>query len=58
MSKGLMEPQARNASSENLSDGVVDEKRGTAGDRADMIRMGKPQDLRVRKPNSGHCNPY
>lgn len=38
-----------NSSSEN-----VDEKTGTAEDRADMFRMGKVQELRVRRlfPNT------
>lgn len=36
-----------NSSSEN-----VDEKTGTAEDRADMFRMGKVQELRVRKLSS------
>lgn len=31
-----------------LNDGDVDEKRGNAADRADMYRMGKVQEMRVR----------
>lgn len=30
----------------------VDEKRGNAADRADMYRMGKVQEMRVRASNS------
>lgn len=30
----------------------VDEKKGNAADRADMYRMGKTQEMRVRPSNS------
>jgi hypothetical protein len=33
---------------QRMDDEVVDPKQGTAADRADMSRMGKLQDLRVR----------
>jgi choline transport protein len=32
--------------SESQQDGVVSEKKGTAGDQKDMYRMGKQQELR------------
>ena len=35
--------------------GEVDEKRGNAADRADMYRMGKAQEMRVRTLVPGRC---
>lgn len=35
----------------------VDEKKGTAADRADMYRMGKTQEMKVRT-NSASLDPY
>lgn len=34
------------------SGSAVDEKTGTSDDRANMFRMGKKQELRVRNPDS------
>lgn len=35
-----------------LNDDHVDEKKGNAADRADMYRMGKVQEMRVRTNSS------
>lgn len=39
-----------------LGGSAVDEKTGTSDDRANMFRMGKKQELRVRKPDGFHVS--
>jgi hypothetical protein len=47
MSKGLLASSTQHEPVDEYAEGVVDEKSGTADDRADMTRMGKTQDLRA-----------
>lgn len=47
MSKDITESRTHDVPIDDVAEGVVDEKSGTADDRADMTRMGKVQDLRV-----------
>lgn len=52
MSIGDKESPGAHDAAIGLNEDHVDEKRGNAADRADMYRMGKVQEMRVRTRSS------